>query len=482
MKAIKEKLKKEFKDANDFVCQEIKLDYGKSVYLCYIDNMIDKMLVSKCIVGCLSDMKLGEEPDIDLVLTNVQIAGSKIEKGYQKAKESILNGLVVVLADWFKASNEFISAPCQGFEKRNVQEPPTSAVLRGPREGFTEDVTTNMSLIRRRLKTSDLIFEEVRIGKYSASKVVIAYVKSIADAGVVKEVKQRLKKINIDAVIDSFYIQSLLETHHSGLFKQVGNTEKPDVAASKIIEGRVAILVDGSPMVLTVPFVFLEDLQSGDDYYNHPIHASAVRIIRVLGMVIAITLPGIYVALESFHYALMPIDFLISLQNAIEGLSFSPLIEILIVLFLFEILNEASIRMPKYSGMALSIVGALVLGDTAVKAGVISPPAVIMVAISAITLFTVPDQVAAVSVMRLVFTLLGGVAGFYGIIIGFVFLISYLNTFDSYGTPYFAPFTPNIQEDKKDAIIKSHLSQMTTRPHSIPNINRVRQKHEKGIN
>jgi len=235
-------------------------------------------------------------------------------------------------------------------------------------------------------------------------------------------------------------------------------------------------------MVLTVPFLFFEDLQSGDDYYNHSMHASFIRIIRVIGMILSITLPGIYVALQSFHYALLPIDFLISLQSSIEGLSFPPLIEILIVLFLFEILNEAGIRMPKYSGMALSIVGALVLGETAVQAGIISPPAVIIVAVSGITLFTVPDQVSAVTILRLAFTIIGGIAGFYGIIIGFVFLISYLMTFDNFGTPYFAPYAPYVKGDNKDGIMKKELKDMLTRPTSIPNNNKVRQKHDQSAN
>ena len=266
------------------------------------------------------------------------------------------------------------------------------------------------------------------------------------------------------------------------MFKQIGNTEKPDIAVSKLLEGRVVILVDGSPIVLTVPYIFLEDLQSGDDYYGHSAHATFIRILRVLGIIIAIALPGVYVALQSFHYGILPIDFLISIQTSIEGLSYPPLIEILVVLFLFEILNEASIRMPKYSGMALSIVGALVLGDTAVKAGLISPPAVIMVAISGITMFTVPSQIYNASILRFLFTIIGGVTGFYGLLTAFMFIVSYLITLDAFGAPFFAPYAPNIEADKKDGLIKSRLAKFNTRPQSIPNINKVRQSQNESTN
>lgn len=479
--SVKKQLEKDFKNSTDFIAQEIKLSNNKKVYLCFIDNMINKILVSESLVEPLQEAQFNENIKLDDVLNKVAIAGTEKLYGYEQIVEKVLNGNLIISADWFSGEGVIV-CPVQGFERRAVNEPPTSAILKGPREGFTEDITINLSLLRRKLKTKDFNVEEVNVGKYSGTRIAITYISSIADKKVVKEIKEKLNAINIDGVVDSFYIQSLLEKKHSPIFKQVGSTEKPDVAVSKILEGRIAIVVDGSPLVLTVPFIFLEDLQSGDDYYNHSMHASFIRFIRVLGMILSITLPGIYVALQSFHYALLPIDFLISLQSSIEGLSFPPLIEILIVLFLFEILNEAGIRMPKYSGMALSIVGALVLGETAVQAGIISPPAVIIVAVSGITLFTVPDQVTAVTILRLIFTIIGGVSGFYGILVAFIFLISYLMTFDNFGTAYFAPYAPYVKGDNKDGIIKKELRFMKTRPGSIPNNNKVRQKNDKSTN
>jgi len=474
--SIVNSLKNSFNNCVDFINQELMLKNGKSINIFFIDNMIDKELVSKDIVDAITKIEAENNYSLQEVQKNITVAGTKLKKGVNSAKEDVLGGFVVIWAEWF--NDDFLSAPCQGYKMRTVAEPPTAAVQKGPREGFTEDINTNLSLIRRRIKNSDIKFEEVKIGRYTDTKVVVSYIDSIADSKVVNEVKKKLKEIDIDGVVDSFYIESLISPKQSNFFKQIGNTEKPDVAVARLLEGRVAIIVDGSPIVLTIPFIFLEDLQSGDDYYGHSAHASFIRILRVLGIIISITLPGIYVALQSFHYGILPIDFLISIQTSIEGLSFPPLIEILVVLFLFEILNEASVRMPKYSGMALSIVGALVLGDTAVQAGLISPPAVIMVAISGITMFTVPSQIYLASILRFLFTIIGGVTGFYGLLTAFLFLTSYLMTLDAFGAPYFAPYAPNIKSDKKDGIIKHRLAEFKTRPASIPNINKVRQKNE----
>ena len=304
---------------------------------------------------------------------------------------------------------------------------------------------------------------------------MLIYLKSVASKKVITEIEGRLNSIDIDGITASYYVESLLRNNDSKLFRQIGTTEKPDIATGKILEGRVCILVDGTPIALTVPYVFLEDIQSSDDYYMHPARATFIRMLRFFGILIAIMLPGIYVALESFHYRLLPIDFLISILSSIHGISFPPLLEILFVLFLFEILNEASVRMPKYLGMALSIIGALVLGDTAVQAGVITSPSIMIVALSGITIYILPDQAPITSLLRLAFTLAGGFAGFYGILLGIIFLSGYLVSISNFGAPLMAPFAPSIKADKKDALIKTSLNQMITRPKSFPNNNRIRQ-------
>ncbi len=455
-----------------FTSREFSAKSGDNFSVFYLDCLVDRALIAKAVLAPIeaNENKLNEPQDIVNILS---VMGEEFLTDKEQIVDKLLNGFVVIAIN---NKPEVCVLPMQGWQKRSVTEPPTSAVLKGPREGFTEDYNANLGLVRKRIKSADLKNEELQIGRYTKTRVGIMYIKGIADEVIVKKLKKRIQRIDIDGIIDSYYVSAFIEEKPSLLFKQIGSTEKPDVLASRLLEGRVAIVVEGSPIVLTVPFVLFEDLQSPDDYYSHPLRATFARLIRVFGIVLAISLPGIYVALQSYHYALLPIDFLIALQSSIQGLSFPPLIEILFVLFLFEILNEASVRMPKYLGMALSVIGALVLGDTAVQAGLISPPAVIMVAISGITLYTVPEEVESATVLRLFFTIIGGLAGFYGLTLAFIATTSYLMTFDSYGAPYFAPYSPIVLDDRKDGIFKQTLKKQITRPKSFPNSNRVRQK------
>ena len=299
------------------------------------------------------------------------------------------------------------------------------------------------------------------------TSINIIYMPSITDIKIVQAVKDKIEKIEIDGILDSFYISQFLQRGQDKFFKRVGTTEKPDIAVSKILEGRVLILVDGSPIALTVPFILFEDMQSVEDYYDIPAKATLSRFIRFFGVFISILLPGLYVALESYHYKVLPINFLINLLGSLENLSLPPMLEILFVIFLFDILNEASVRMPKQLGMALSIIGALVLGDTAVQAGIISSPSIVVVAISGITLYIIPDQVPETSILRSIFTVVGGIAGFYGLLCTSVILAVYLISVSSFGSPYLAPYAPSVIQDKKDGIVKKPITEMITRPYSI---------------
>ena len=225
-----------------------------------------------------------------------------------------------------------------------------------------------------------------------------------------------------------------------------------------------------------------EDFQSSNDYYSDAHRVSILRIIRVLGLFISIFLPGMYIALQLYHYKVLPLKFLVTIVNTTQNLPLNPFLEIFFIIVLFDILFEASVRMPKYLGMAISIVGALILGDTAVKAGLVSPPGVMIVALSAITVYIIPNQSSQISLLRIVFAIIGGTLGFHGIMLGMLFLIAYLCNFDSFNTPYLAPYSPYIKDDMKDFILKDSLTTMTKRPKSIPNENTTRLKRGKGKN
>ncbi len=383
----------------------------------------------------------------------------------------ILKGSVIIL---LSNSEEFLAIDILKFNMRTPSEPPTSPVIMGPREGFTEDLKTNITLIRRRFCSQQLVFEQAMVGEETQTQVVLAYLNDVADKKIVKEIKNKLSKIKIDGIVDSYYLLSLLSNRPNSLLKQIGNSEKPDIVAAKMLEGRVAVIVDNSPIVLTIPFVFLEDLQNSNDYYTNYIYSGFLRVIRLIGLLIAVVGPGTYIALQLFHYNVLPIKYLITIADATQQVPFTPFIEILFISLLFQILYEVSLRLPSYLGLATSIVGALILGDTGVKAGLISPPSVIVVAIAKIALYTVPEQSAQINVLQFIFLIIGASLGLLGLIGGTIYFLAYANSIENYGAPYLAPFSPFILSDNKDGILKVPLSDMKNRPRFFKNSNKDR--------
>lgn len=469
-----EKYKKLFNNSTDFIVRNFVAFKNQNVSAMFIDGSVDKQFLISGMIEPLQQCKNEPKDNIaDFVInTLIGFVQAKKETQSQAVVQNLLNGFCALV---FENTNEIVLVDSTKWITRPPVEPPTSAVTRGPREGFVEDVMTNCVLLRKRFKTPDFVFEQIVLGKYTNTSVKIAYIKSIADPKVVSSLKEKLSKINIDGIIDSNYIAELLTTKRHYVFRQVGQAEKPDIIAAKLLEGRVAILVDGSPIVLTVPFCLIEDLQSSNDYYSSPMRATITRIMRFLGIILAILLPGTYVAILSYHYNIIPIKFLVNIANSIQGIPLSPFLEVLFIIFLFEMLYEASLRMPRYLGLALSVVGALILGDTAVNAGLVSPPAVMLVALTGVMSYTVPEQSQQISFLRLIFTVVGGVLGLFGIVLGTIFLVAYLSNMDSFGTSYLSPMSPYIKNDQKDAFIKVPTGAMKYRPKSIPNINSKRQ-------
>ena len=475
-KTLVEKIKSKY--TQDSQIKNLELECaGDKITIFYIESLVDKTLFSASVLSPLqkyleNKIKENSKNIIEEIKTNVLSVFSVSEnKDPAKILKDILCGFAVLVF-----GEKALSIPLYNTEKRGIQEPPTSKVIKGPREGFVEDIYTNLGLIRKRLKTPNLQIMDLSVGRHTSTNISVIYLKGIAKKEIVDKVIKRLNKIDIDGIIDSYYIESFLEEDRIKFFKRVGSTEKPDILCAKLLEGRVAILVDGSPIVLTLPFVLFEDLQSSQDYFTIPSMATFARIMRVFGLIFAVIAPGVYVALQSYNYRILPINFLISILSSIEGLSIPPLIEILIVLFLFEIITEASLQMPNSLAMALSIIGALALGNTAVDAGIISPPSIVVVATSSVALYVIPDEISENRLMRILFTLLGGIIGLYGVLIAFIVIVSYLTSIKSYGVPYFVPYAPNIASDKKDGFIKQDVQSMITRPRLFTDTNRVRQK------
>lgn len=470
-------IKKKLGNSDELICKEISSGENKFAIL-YLAGLNDTSSLSKFVISPLLDCKEKITSLKTFGENNLPLSEISIEEKDNEIISSILKGKGVLLVDGF---DKCLILSIEEYKERAIGEPPTSSVLKGPRSGFVENLKTNLAEIRKILATPSFRTINLKVGKHTDTDVTIVYIQGIADKEIVDIVKKRIEKINIDGIIDSNYVAGFLEERPHSMFKQVGNSEKPDIVCAKLLEGRVAIIVDGSPIVLTLPFIYVEDLQSGDDYYSNNVRAGFARWIRIFGIFISILIPGIYIAIVMHHYKAIPLKFLITIVNTTKGLPLTPFAEILFVIILFEILYEASLRMPKYLGLALSIVGALILGDTAVKAGLISPPAVMIVAISGLTIYCIPDEASQLYTLRLLFTFAGAFLGFFGITALMLFIIAYLCDFDSYGSAYFAPLAPFVDSDTNDAFFKADITDVKYRPLSIKNNrkNLVRQGDKK---
>ena len=462
-----DEIKKSLHNSSDLASRTVQF-FDRKVTICYIVDIIDNILLNDTLIEPLLEYE-PEENELPLTALKEKIlSANKIETFTELnlAIDKLVCGNALILID---GESEIISCDIEKITVRAVTEPPTSVVIKGPREGFNESIKYNLALIRKRVKSNDLVVKNLEIGKLTKTQVSVVYFDSVVDKKIVKQILKKLNNIEIDGVVDSHYLISYLQKNPKSLFKQVGDAEKPDILVGKMLEGRVGILVDGSPIALTLPFILIEDLQNSDDYYSQPIRVGFVRILRFVGVVLAVLLPGVYVALEKFHYKILPTEFLVTIINTTQGIPFSPFIELLFVVLLFEILYESNLRMPQYFGMAMSIVGALILGETAVNAGLVSPPAVMIVALSGITFYIIPSQAAQFSILRLLGLIVGATIGLYGILLFAVFILSYLSSFDSYGSAYLAPAAPFIPSDQKDFYMRKPINEMKTRPKSIAN-------------
>ena len=457
--------------AEDILTFAFQTQAGVAFTCVFVDAITDKELLGEQVVRPL----LHYEGTLDAENVGKKLTSPELrqETSFELLAEEILAGNPVVL--WEGADQGIIAGTKKVFV-RAIAEPPTDVTIKGPREGFIEDVKINVSLVRRRLKTPELKVEMIKVGRRSQTFVAVCYLEGTTPQKLVDAVKEKLEKIDIDFIPDSSYLTHFLAARPNSLMKQVGTTEKPDIFCAKIAEGRVGLLVDGSPIALTAPYLLVEDFQASEDYYVPAARATFTRILRIFALIVAIYLPAIYIAAQLFKLQLFPIKLLLTISGSIRDIPLSPSLEMLLVLLVLEVLNEASIRMPKYVGMALSVVGALVLGETAVNAGFVSTPAIIIIAFSGIALYAVPNLIEQTSVVRLAMLLVAGSVGTYGIILLTAFLILYIVTADSFGTPVLAPFSPVVPQDLRDSLVKYNLGSLPKRPIALKSKNRRRLK------
>ena len=388
--------------------------------------------------------------------------------------ESISNGNPLLLCE------EEVNAYSLGLakrEQRSLEEPVAEGGIRGSREGFTESIGIGTSLLRRIIKSPALKMHSMTIGDYSKTNVVLAYIEGIADNTLIEEITNRLKRIKIDGILESGYIEEMIEDNPYSPFPQIMTTERPDIACSNLLEGRAVILIEGTPFCLIAPITFFSLLQSHEDYYQRFMIGSIIRWLRYLFLGISLLLPSLYVAVLTFHQEMVPAQLLLSMAASREAVPFPAIVEAMLMEIAFEALREAGVRLPKQIGSAVSIVGALVIGQAAVQAGLVSAPMVIIVAITGISSFMIPRYIAGIAIRMLRFPimLLAATLGLLGVMIGIIAIAIHMCTLRSFGEPYLSPLAPLKRNELKDVLWRSPLWMMDTRPHLTGESNEYRQ-------
>lgn len=435
----------------------------------FIEYMVDKNIINEHIIKPIMSYELDQSQCNNLigVVENNIIGVSELKKStnLNEIVDALVYGSTILL---IASSQEALIVDTIGWKMRSIEEPSSESTVRGPRDGFTESLNINLSLIRRRIKTTSLKFKFKELGTRTKTKICICYIEGLAQEKILQEIINRLDSIQIDGILESGYIEELIRDASLSPFRTIYSTERPDVVASKLLEGRFAIICDGTPFSLTMPFIFLEHFQANEDYYNNYIFSSFNRFLRWFGLFLTTSTPALYISLVNFHQELIPTQLLISITSARQGVAVPTIVEVLSMAILFEILREAGTRIPKTIGQAVSIVGALILGEAAVTARFISAPIVMITAVTGISNFLIP-QFSGVIVIRIMFLIMSSILGFYGYIFTLIALIIYMTSLRSFGVPYMLDTGkgPITAENLKDTYIRSPIWLMRTRPRII---------------
>lgn len=441
--------------------------------LVYMDGMVNSGQLGETVVEALLEGTASKTvaPTCDYIAKNILFANEVNETAkLPDMLRAILYGDTVLITE---GSRTALTINTKGWRARGIKEPDSERVLQGPREGFDEAAMFNLAMIRRKLLTPDLCIEIIRIGRRSDTPVFICYLGSLVDQNMLKELKRRLGKIDIDGILDSNYIAENIRDSRNSLLKTTGSTERPDIVAARLLEGRIALVVDGTPVVLTLPYLFSENFQSDEDYYINFLLASLSRVLRWVCFFITVSVPGVFVALITHHFYLLPTHFALTVSRLRAGVPIASVVECLALIFAFEILKEAGLRMPQNLGHALSVVGGLVVGQAAVEAGIISAPMLIAVAFSAIAGLMVPRLTGAVFYLRLFIVIASAAFGLYGYIVAASVFAIRVFSLKSFGVDYTESFAKPQFATLKDTFIRAPWRLMKTRP--LFNKNKIRK-------
>lgn len=473
-----EYLKELFNDNMDVVLREFYIgQYNAGI--AYIDGMSDKILIDDYVLESLmdfnadnKDIKYGAEEIKNKILTVSDVKG--VAK-FGQCINSMMSGEALLFIDGLKECYVIAS---RSFPARGVSEPSSETVIRGARDSFTETMRFNTVLIRRRIRDTRLKMVSVTLGVRSKTDVVITYIDDIVNKDVLNELRKRLKDINVDAVLDSGYVEEYIEDDSWSLFPQVQSTERPDVVAAALYEGRAAVIVDNSPYVIIVPATFPSFFQSPDDYYGRWIYSSFIRMVRFIALFIALITPAFYVAVTSFHTSIIPSKLAYSIAATREGVPFPAFVEALIMEISLDFLTEATIRLPKPISATIGIVGGLIIGQAAVSAGIVSPVMIIVVSITVICSFITSNYEInlVIRIMRFLLIIAASILGLYGIMIGLIIILIQLVRLKSFGIPYLSPVVNPDIGDFKDMFLRFPHYCMKERPHFMKTGDKIRQK------
>ncbi|MPQ23696.1 spore germination protein [Bacillus paralicheniformis] len=461
---------------------------GRKAALIYIDGLADKHMIHEHLLTPLMKAEGGVKQESDspdalsgerfkAVLLNrlLPMTGVKENRALDDILHGILTGSAALIIDGF---HDGIMIDVKGWKSRSIEEPITESLVRGPRVGFVENLRDNTAILRRLSTNPNLTMIDYQIGKM-AKACSLVYIKGIAEEELIEEVTERINKINLDNALESGYIEELIEDNYLSFFPQVQNTERPDRVMGALLEGRVAILMDGTPFTLIVPVTFPMFFQTPEDYYERWLPMSLIRMLRFTAGFISVFLPSIYIAFVSFHQGMIPTKLALSIASTRIGVPFPSLIEAILMEVSIEILREAGLRLPKPVGQTVGLVGGLVIGEAAVQANLVSPIMVIVVALTAISSFAIPQYGTGISlrILRFVAMFCSAIFGLYGILLFLLVLCIHFSKLESFGVPYFTPANIFSREDLKDFLLRMPLFTMIRRPEEFSSgHNRYRRK------
>jgi spore germination protein KA len=443
--------------------------------------MVNKEIVSESVIKPVllaEPAETGEKLDLLQELKDRVLISDHIEKEAQTEKivNAMISGNTLFLLEGY---SEALVISSKGWQSRSITEPEAAKVIRGPREGFTESILVNLSLVRRKIGTPELKFRFTSIGERTHTKTCICYIEGLASEKIMRELEKRLSAIKIDGILDSGMIQELIKDAPFSPFETVGASERPDVVASKLLEGRIALFVDGSPFVLTVPFVIFENINVNEDYYTNYLISSINRLLRAVTAVTTITIPAIFLSIVNFHQEMIPTPLLLSMSAARHDVPIPSVASLFIMLFIFDILREATTRMPVHISQAISIIGTIILGQAAVEARLVSAPVLIVTALTGITTLINMNFIGAAVIFRYFLLSCAYLLGIYGFILGFIVIYLHMMSIRSFGVPYMLGSTKVMNHDGQDIWVRVPWWTMTLRPKIIGVRNLIRQSVKK---